>query len=353
MENIDFYTIMHDITAGLTGDPQKDMTYLKEQEDKYREHELSTEILCGCGRLMYELIPGDGKEKFERLIRNEHLGIEETLDEVRFNIYKKNYDKALKIMEALVSKIEKLNVFQNDRVSEYYVFDETFEEVLYQYREKPKKELRRAQIPYPDIYFLYGSLLVELNCIQEAQSSLKKGLQWNPVSFAIMAEYMETYKMMGDFDKFFSITLETFKIAFRSKDVARCYRNLGYYFVEKELYEEATACYLLSMQYDNGSKQPQSELYFINATTKAEIKAPSLEEVKKYAEKYGFPMGPNPEVAGLAFTYGEHCLKEGLSQGARYFLNIFYDLTNDEEIKEMLEKIPEDDGGVKEGNICF
>lgn len=182
-DNKDFDSIMREITGGLSGDPQKDMAYLEEQMQNYKEHELSKEIIRACGRLIYELIPDDKKEELAKAINNDASGTEAALEEVRFNIYKKDFDKALRIMEALVTKVEELNAFQDDQVSEYHVFDEFFEEVLYQYRAKPDKDIRRAQIPYTEIYMLYGSLLVELKRIPEAQEALRKGLRWNPVSF--------------------------------------------------------------------------------------------------------------------------------------------------------------------------
>lgn len=338
----DFDTIMREITSGFNGDSKTDMAYLQAQMEKYKEHEMGTEIIRACGRLMYELIPDDKKEELDKLISNESSGIEATLEEVRFNIYKNDFDKALKIIEALVKKIEDMNAFQDDQVSEYHVFEEFFEEVLYQHRNNPEKDIRRAQIPYTEVYLLYGSLLLELKKIPDAQVALEKGLHWNPVSFRIMSEYMETYKIIGDLDRFFALTLDSFKIAFHAKDVARCYRNLGYYFVEKKLYSEAIATYLLSNQFDGQSKQVQSELYYINEMTKSKIKKPSIEDVKKYAEKYGFPMGADGDILGLAFAYGKHFMEQNASNAARYFFSIVYELTNDEEIKKLIDSLPEE-----------
>ena len=56
--------IMRNITAGLTGDADKDGIYLNEQMEKYKEHEFATEIIRACGRIFYELIPDDKKKKF-------------------------------------------------------------------------------------------------------------------------------------------------------------------------------------------------------------------------------------------------------------------------------------------------
>lgn len=341
-KNKDFGTIMKEITSGLSGDAKSDMAYLEEQMEKYKNHELNKEILRACGRLIYGLIPDDKKEELKKSINNNSAGTEAALEEVRFNIYKKDFRKALRIMEALVSKTEDMHIFEDDTVSEYHVFDEPFEEILYRYRSNPAKDLRQAQLPYTEIYMLYGSLLVELKRYSDAKEALCKGLRWNPVCFRIMSEYIEIYKITGDLEKFFSLTKDAFKIAFRSADVARCYRNLGYYFVEKKLWSEAIACYLLSLQYDHESRQAQAELYYINSSTDGKILQPSIEQVREYGEKYGFPIGANGDVLGIAISHGKHFMEQGAANAAKYFLAIAYDLTGSEEILKMIEQLPQE-----------
>lgn len=350
-ENKDFDSIMREITGGMSGDSKADMAYLQDQMEKYKDHEMRKEIIRACGRLMYELIPDDKKEELAKLINNESSGTDAALEEVHFNIYKKDFDKALRITEALVTKVEDMKAFEDDQVSEYHVFDEFFEEVLYQYRTKPDKDIRRAQIPYTEIYMLYGSLLVELKRIPEAQEALRKGLRWNPVSFRITSEYIETYKMTGDLEQFFDLTKEAFKIAFRSADVARCYRNLGFYFVEKKLWSEAIACYLLSLQFDHESKQAQSELYYINSSTDGKIPEPSIDQAKAYGDKYGFPIGADDDVLGLAFSYGKHFLDQNAVDAAKYFLTIVYDLTGDNEIAKMIDSLPQSQSSEKKAPV--
>lgn len=340
-ENKDFDSIMREITSRLTGDPNKDIPYLDEKCKEYKDHEYGKEIVRACGRLMYEVVPDEKKEELNKLINNEFKGTEAALEEIRFNIYKKNYDKALKMIEDLVFKVEDLNIFQDDSVSEYHAFDELFEEVLYRHIYEPQKDVRRAQIPYTEIYLLYGSLLVELNRLEDARKQLEKGLRWNPICFSIMSEYIETFKMQGDMETFFDKTIAAFKIAFKPSDVARCFRNLGYYFVEKQLYPEAVAVYLLSTEFEPDSKQVNAELYFINQVA-GKVDEPTSDDIKRYTEKYGFPAGADGDVLGLAYTYGRSFLQEDEEKNtnlAHYFLSILYDLTNDKRIKDMIDSI--------------
>lgn len=86
----------------MNGDGAEDIKYLKAQIEKYKEHELSTEIIRGCGRIMFEYLPEKSKEKLQEVIDDQNKAIEATLEEVKFNIYKKDYDKAIKLSEALI-----------------------------------------------------------------------------------------------------------------------------------------------------------------------------------------------------------------------------------------------------------
>lgn len=115
-----------------------------------------------------------------------------------------------------------------------------------------------------------------------------------------------------------------------------------FYFVEKKLWSEAIACYLLSLQYDHESKQAQSELYYINSSTDGKIPQPSIEQAREYGEKYGFPIGADDDVLGLAISHGKHFMEQGAANGARYFLAIAYDLTGSEEILNVIEQLPQE-----------
>ena len=332
--------IMREITSGLTGDPKKDIPYLKSQSEMYKDHELSEEILRGCGRLLYEALPEDSKEGIGRALQNDTSGMEATLEEIRFNIYKKDLDKAFNLMEGLIKEIEAVPMFEDDSVSEYHTFSEPFEETLYKHMSKTGKVSRQAPISYSDIYYQYGSLLFEMKRYEDARSALQKAIRWNPTNAAIAFEHAETYKVMGDLDKAEALTKEIFRIAFRPADLARCYRNLGYIYIEREMIREAIACYYISMQYDPDSTNTQSELYYIEQHFNVSVESPSFEEVKEIAERCDLPIGADDVVLGIAYTMGKQALDDKKYDIAEYMLQIVYDLTEDEDVAKLIEFIP-------------
>lgn len=206
--------ILREITSGLTGVPENDIPYIKEQMEKYKNHKLSKEILRVCGRIMFDLIPNDEKKELEQAISNDAKGLEATIKEIRFNVFEGNLDKALKMSEALVNKVDGIPMFDNDTASEYYCFNSAFEEILFEYYNRPERTIRRAEIPYGEIYYIHGNLLFELKRIPEARIYLEKSLRWNPASCPVAFEYIETFKAEGKTDKFFELTKAQFKYAY-------------------------------------------------------------------------------------------------------------------------------------------
>ncbi len=337
---MNFEEIMREITKGLTGNSEEDTRYLQEQMEKYKDHEMNQEILRACGRLLYKCLPEEKKEQFVKAFRNDSIGHETILEEVRFKQHEKKYDEALALMEGLIQKIEKLGMFTDDQVSEYHCFNEFFEEALYRQHAKPTKDLRNPSIPLDVIYMQYGSVLIDLRRLEDAKQALATAMHWNPSDAGIAFEYAETFKLLGDMDSFFHLTISIFPYAFRPEQVARCYRNLGFYFTEKALWEPAVACFTMSLQYDPQSHMAMSELYYIQQKAGRTIPKPSIETIREIGKEYGFPIGVDKDILGMSYAYGKHFAEQGNIEAARYCWEITYALTDDEEIKEMLNRLP-------------
>lgn len=337
---MDFDRIMQEITAGLTGNATEDVAYLMKQAESHKAHPLAKEIARACGRLIFDLMPNDRKAEFEKVVGNESAGISSTLDEIRFVAHKRDFAKALALIEVLISKIETRGAFADDAVSEYHTFNELFEEILFFHLKKPVKQLRQAQLPYAEIYALHGSILFELKRFSEAKHALEKAIRWNPINAAIAFEHAEVCKMLGGMDEYLRLTMEIMAIAFKPQDIARGFRNLGYYFAEMQLYDVAAGCLHLSLAYEKESSVAQSELYYIQRKVGARSIRPTEEQLRQHANHYGFPIGASNDVLGLAYAYGKQALKDKESDRARYFLEIVYGLTDDEEVGTLLESLP-------------
>lgn len=342
MAKEDFDIIMQEITAGLTGDHEKDVPYLHDKCEEYKNHKYAKEIIRACGRLLFAALPKEKKDEINKITENHLMGIQSVIKEAQFNVYQKQFDVAKDLLVSAVEKVEKLAMYQDDAVSEYHTFYEPMEEILYKYHNQPKKALRQASEPFSDLYLNLGSVLFELGDMAPAKVALEKAVRWNPINAPIAFEYAEIYKKKGDMEEFFRLTMQIFPNVYRSNHLARCYRNLGYYFVEKKLWKVAASCLLLSIHYDKEHPLAQSELWFIQQNAGAGFSMPSDEEIVDVVKQYNIPLGADRDVVGIAISIGEDSEKAGQIAVAKYFYDIAYDLTGIDEIKDRLDALPEE-----------
>ena len=334
-----FEEIMKDITAALTGNPDHDLQYLQEQSEKYKDSEYAKEILRACGRLMYDCIPEDKKEKLNDALRKDQLGIDAAIEEANYNIYKGNYEKGEKILRDMVKALESEHMYEDDSVSEYHTFTEPMQEILYKYLERPGKEIRRITEPYSELYLAYGSCLHGMRKYEEALSALERALRWNPADVRIIFEYGETWKRLGDLEQFFECNRQAHRYALHAKDVARCCRNDAYYFVEKKEWAPAVGFLLLCRQFDPENATAGSELYYIQNTAGEAYREPPSDEMEIFAQQHDIPFGPSEDVIGIAYQLAEKCLSNGSYDIGEYFARIAHDLAGAKETRDLLSQI--------------
>ena len=188
----EYEAIMTKIRAGLTGDAGDDIRYLMETTEHYKDHPLGREISRECGRMIWELTPNEQKQQFTESFDKDLGVIGERLDEAERERNKKNVTGALALVEDAVRIIEDCGLFKDDEVSEYKSFGELFEDLLYNHRYDPKKEVRQISLPIVRAYMMLGSLLIDNGRPEDARKALAKGLKWDPVSFMLTVEYTET-----------------------------------------------------------------------------------------------------------------------------------------------------------------
>ena len=341
-----FDEIMAEIKTGLTGNSEVDIQYLIDQSEKYKTHEYADEIASAIGCMIYDLLPDDCKKQSNQILNNITLGIESTIEEAEFQMYKNKYRKALEIMKPLIAILEVKGCYIDDSFIEHRCFDNIFEEIIYKEIFKPKREIRRITENYTDAYYKYGIILFELREYSEARKALEKANKYNPVNTNVLFELSETYKVNKDWDEYLRITGNCLQYAYSSEALARCYRNYGFYFIEQGNYEMAALLFYVSVNYEEDSKAAQAELLYISSVTEETPKFPKLGRVIKLLEKYNIQLGPNKLILGLAYSIAKMAQENKNSGMAKNFYKIFYDLTKDEEVKKIIDSI-EDAGDKK------
>jgi tetratricopeptide (TPR) repeat protein len=338
-EFMTFDEIMTKITLGLKNNAKEDIKYLMDQMDEYKDNEYSKEIQRAIGRIIFEICPDDMKSEFEKIWNNNNLGIEKTLEETDFQMYRGNFGKALQIIESLITNIEERNWYQDDEKSEYHCFNNILEEILYKKLFKPSKDLRQIPENYTEAYFRYGVILFELENFKKSKEVLEKANKYNPINVKILFELSEIYKMNKNWEEYKNVNDKCLEYSYSSKDIARCYRNYGYYFIEQNDFDMAINLFYLSLDFDQESKIAQSELLFISEKTGKKIQQPKNDKIIKLLKNKNIQIGANNLVISIAHYIGKEALKNKNLQMSKYFIEIVYDLTKDEDFKKTIEDL--------------
>ena len=245
-----YQKVIEDIKRNLGENKDLNRKYLISQIEIYKTHEYSTEIIKEISRMIWECLTPEEQEEFARIVEEENP-IKEVLIEAEFYIQNNDYKKALEKLDSFLKTHTKL--YENDRINEYHSFSNPLEELIFNEYVGCEKEIRYIpdNQPLEDLYYAYGFLLRDASRLEEAEIALKESLKLNPVSTKIILELCDIYKMRTPtFNKFYFYTMDALKYAYSGYELAKCYRNLGFYYYEENNIELALACYKYSIKYE-------------------------------------------------------------------------------------------------------
>jgi tetratricopeptide (TPR) repeat protein len=334
---------MQQITTGLTGKPEHDIKYLNEQLHIYQKHALSTEVLRGIGRMIYGILSDDQREEYNKIVINDYKAIRATIEEAHFQTVNKNYKRALEIIESLLPRIEnedgELLFYREDSVSQYFNFRNPLEKNLYIEIYKPQKEVRDMEEEYGVFYSVYGRLLFELKRYPESKRALIKAARIIPINVETIFELSEISKVHGAWQEYKNYTIQALEIAYSSASLSRCYRNLGYYFIEVHNIKAAIAAYYTSLQFEPNSAMTYGQLFYIQKHFRVPTPMPTRDEAEAILNAHDIQFGPNDIVLNLAAKLGRSLELARKYNMARFFYSILYDLTKDDKVKVLIDKL--------------
>ena len=331
-----FQDTINEIFKGFSGDREADLKYLKEQMDKHKNDENATEIIRALGRKIFELLPDEAKTELNQIIGNEVDTINSTVEEAKFQLSKNNPAKAEELLKSAIDSIP--FEFKDDEECGYFCFHNTLEMAIFAISEKYEKTMRKATYNFAEIYYMYAYSLIESKKLDKAEDALKTALKWNPVSTAIMGELSEVYKQKKDYDNYLYWSKRIIQYASSSKMLARGYRNIAYYYCDIGEYEKSAAIYYFSRAFEE-SKQVTSELFYISEQLGKLPEAPNPEYIEELFEQEDIQYGASDFVIGAAYQISKSCIENNDQENALYYLYVVYDLTHDESILDIINKL--------------
>lgn len=380
--------IINRIKRNLSGNPDLDRDYLVSQLDYYKNHESAYEIIKEISRLIWqsldfyheennneskktnvsrildEVIPlienRDKKAALEKLdnfmshfddkYENEEIHKESdfksnrSITEIQYMRYEENklsrsprsynlnQKKSNKVNWRKDVKINKMNESIDEDISvikEYHSFLNPLEEILFYQYIGLDNELAYIPLNEPifDLYYIYGTLLLENDDFAKAEEYLLKALRINPVSSKTILSLADIYKSKTrTYNRFFLYNVDALKFAYKNEDIARAYRNFGFFYVEENQLDIAAAFYDFSLNFDF-NKQAFRELEYIKSRgINTEI---GRKDAERIIESKSIQIGVNPFILDTLKIICTDLENRNHYSGALYFYRILYDLTKD------------------------
>ncbi|MCD8220537.1 MAG: hypothetical protein LUC50_09600 [Ruminococcus sp.] len=327
--------IIEKIRDGLTGEYSVDMVYLEAEVEKYRSHKNGKAIENAIADLALEIMPDDKRELLNKMMYIDGKRLDKVFAEAQKLIEEKKIEESFRLTEALYTKI-RMNYRETE--SEMYLsLRNPLEHQLYLYFYQPSKKLIRPVFNLSQMVLLHGYNLLELKRPEEAARVIGDAIRYNPMNTDAYFELAECYKVMHKPEDLLSVTKETIEIAVTPIQLSRCYCNLGYYCVDVKDYDRAVCFYYESLIYADNPVIP-AELHHIHTITMKKIVPPTREEVNEAFEYYHMESGANKEIIGVISALAKEGIEKKDLSITRFYLHMQYGLTNDPEIKEMMDR---------------
>lgn len=390
--------IINQIKRNLSGNPDLDRDYLVSQLDYYKNHESAYEIIkeisgliwqsldfyheenneeskkTNVSRILDEVIPlienRDKKTALEKLdnfmshfgdkYENEEIHKESdfksnrSITEIQYmryelnklsrspKSYNLNQKKSNRVNWRKDVKINKMNKANDEEISvqkEYHIFLNPLEEILFYQYIGLEKEL--AYIPFNeplfDLYYIYGTLLLENDDFAKAEEYLLKALRINPVSSKTILSLADIYKSKTrTYNRFFLYNVDALKFAYKNEDIARAYRNFGFFYVEENQLDIAAVFYDFSLNFDFNRQAFRELEYLKSRGINTEIDRKDAENI---IESKKIQVGVNPFILDTLRIICADLENRKYYRGALYFYRILYDLTKDNHILGKINSI--------------
>ena len=283
-----------------------------------------------AGRLRLALAPKRKARTWRRNFRLLSERFDALLEEARQAAAQRRLDDALEMLAALEKRVDGL--FDEDEEARYFYFANPLEEAICDRVYPPEKTRRRAPIDYPLLYFSIGAVQLEARRPREAKAALNKALTFNPVDAETLCKIADVARRERDFAGYLKATTQALRFSYRRRDLARCYRNLGSFYVDVQRYDVATAAFHFSLTFDE-SQDARRELKFIESKTRRPAKAPTFEKLRKIFDAEGIPIRPSVETVEAARALAIRARDAGDFALALRCFDVIWRLADDAEAK--------------------
>ena len=213
-----------------------------------------------------------------------------------------------------------------NHILEFYLFE-------YYFKTRDCEAVR-----YP-VHRMYHSLAKNIwrGCIlTKHMKKLGRALEWNRVDMDIYWEKTECLKQLGELKKLKETTKELHKFIYTRADIARYYRNIAYYYVEKKSLGKGNDAIIIQ-QYVHHSRLPTVRLTSLKLLLAGNARNILLSRYKKDVKKIKLPVGISETTLAILFRAGQLELEQGDKASGLECMEVLYQVTGDENIRKIVE----------------
>lgn len=189
----------------------------------------------------------------------------------------------------------------------------------------PRRPVARSRNRFYEVYQLYAFVLVERQRFKDALGMLKRAADRNPAALPPQLERLDIMKRLRVRTGFLEQCMACFERAWLRKDVAHCYRNYAWWFVENEQWTTAIACIMRSMEWDIHPRA-QQELLFIGMRSGRRLEKPNAADITDLLHEAGVPNEPRSLWVEIAVEMARHARDESRPREALQFFQVAYNL---------------------------
>lgn len=325
------------IRSSLSGDYEADMKYLYECSEKYKNDEDSGDILRGIASIMYEILPDSEKEQVAEGLERLHGSFDTSYNAALDMIKCGDLQNARRTLENLIASVN--GRYVNDDENIYLSLNHVMELYEYSYYFKTDKSIKCTDIMYNEYYRTYARLLCALGDYEEAVAACITAVEWNPVDLESLLELAEIYITMGNhIEEYLETTKKAYRYCCTRATMARYYRNMARYYLDKYKPDVARALYVYSNIYFK-SEAADSALEFIKSALNDIEPEYDIKTLQGILDENGVEPGPDADTIGIIYRVGNLMLESKDFDRARDCFAIVYDITQDEETGMILSQL--------------
>ena len=183
-----------------------------------------------------------------------------------------------------------------------------------------------------------GDTYQEKKSFDKAFDKYMDALKLNPVSSDIFRKVIKCLRESKQFDEMKKMTLKSYDFCCTRNEMAFFYRNLGFYYLETYKPDLAGALYRYS-DFFAESETAANEIKYLETAMKKNYSNLSISDIQASLDENNIPKAANPVTLALLVKAGEEALSKNNRIQALDCYKMVYDLSYDNEIKEIIDKI--------------